>query len=195
LGHRSYSSLKKLHSLILGAKTLTQQQVPPKIVILMGVSGCGKTTIAETLATKHDWQWFDADDFHSPANKAKIARDEPLTDADRLPWLQILQIQIQQWLQADRSTALACSALKRSYRDLLSGGHPAVKFVYLKGSYELISQRLIDRKGHFAKVELLKSQFETLEEPSSDEAIEIDIDRDKDEIVQAIDAALLINDR
>ncbi|WP_295616362.1 gluconokinase [Chamaesiphon sp. GL140_3_metabinner_50] len=172
---------------------MTQQQIPPKIIVLMGVSGCGKTTIAQTLATKHHWHWFDADDFHSPASKAKIERDEPLTDADRLPWLQTLQIQIQQWLQADRPTVLACSALKRNYRDLLSGGNPAVKFVYLKGSYELISQRLIDRQGHFAKVELLKSQFDTIEEPSPDEAIEIDIDRAKDEIVRSIDTALLIN--
>ena len=174
---------------------MTQQQIPPKIVILMGVSGCGKTTIAETLANRHHWQWFDADDFHSPANKAKIDRDEPLSDADRLPWLQTLHTQMQQWLQADRSTALACSALKRSYRDLLSSGNSAVKFVYLKGSYELISQRLIARKGHFAKVALLKSQFETLEEPTADEAIEIDIDRDKDEIVRSIDTALLINNK
>ncbi len=148
---------------------------------------------AETLATKHHWHWFDADDFHSPASKAKMERDEPLTDADRLPWLQILHIEIQQWLQADRPTSLACSALKRSYRDLLSSGNPAVKFIYLKGSYELISQRLIDRQGHFAKVELLKSQFDTLEEPTTDEAIEIDIDRDRDEIVRSIDTALLIN--
>ena len=174
---------------------MTQQQIPPKIVILMGVSGCGKTTIAETLANLHHWQWFDADDFHSPANKAKIERDEPLSDADRLPWLQTLHTQMQQWLQADRSTALACSALKRSYRDLLSSGNSAVKFVYLKGSYELISQRLIARKGHFAKVALLKSQFETLEEPTADEAIEIDIDRDKDEIVRSIDIALSINSK
>jgi gluconokinase len=169
---------------------LTPQQVPPKIIILMGVSGCGKTTIAATLASRHHWHWFDADDFHSPANKAKIERDEPLTDADRLPWLQTVQIQIQQWLQADRTTVLACSALKRSYRDLLSGGNPAIKFVYLKGSYELISQRLIDRKGHFAKVALLKSQFETLEEPTAGEAIEIEIDRAKDEIVRSINAVL-----
>ncbi len=171
---------------------MTLQQVPLKIFILMGVSGCGKTTIAETLANLHHWHWFDADDFHSPVNKAKIERDEPLTDADRLPWLQILHTEIQQWLQADRPTALACSALKRSYRDLLSGGNPAVKFIYLKGSYELISQRLIDRQGHFAKVALLKSQFDTLEEPTANEAIQIEIDRPEAEIVRSIDIALSI---
>lgn len=171
------------------------QPPAPKIIILMGVSGCGKTTIAAALAATNRWQWFDADDFHSSANKAKIAGDEPLSDTDRLPWLQALHTQTQQWLQADRSTVLACSVLKRSYRDLLSGGNPTVKFVYLQGSYELISQRLTDRQGHFAKVALLKSQFETLEAPTADEAIEIHIDRDKNEIIRAINTALLINNR
>jgi gluconokinase len=182
---------------------LKQQQASMLIVILMGVSGSGKTTIATALATANHWQCFDADDFHTAVNKAKIARNEPLTDTDRLPWLQTLRSQIRQWLDSEQTTVLACSALKRSYRDLLGGNAPVVKFVYLKGSYDLIAKRLRERKEHFAKEELLKSQFETLEEPSSDEAIQIEIDsrsdplgeRDTDSIVRAINAALLVENK
>lgn len=162
------------------------------IIIIIGVAGSGKSTIAKALADVKHWQYIDADDFHSAANKAKIAKDEPLTDADRLPWLQTLQTQIRHWLDTQQPTVLACSALKRSYRDLLAERDRAIKFVYLKGSYDLIAKRLKERTGHFAKVELLKSQFDTLEEPSSDEAIQIDIDpeRDVDSIVRDINAAI-----
>jgi gluconokinase len=162
------------------------------IIIVLGVAGSGKSTIAKALADANRWQYIDADDFHSPANQAKISHNEPLTDEDRRPWLQTLHTQICHWLEIDRTTVLACSALKRSYRDFLSGNDPAVKFVYLKGSYELIAKRLKEREGHIAKVELLKSQFETLEEPTPDEAIQIDIDieRDIDSIVRDINAAI-----
>ena len=161
------------------------------IVILVGVSGSGKTTIAKAVAEANHWQWFDADDFHSAANKAKISHNEPLTDLDRLPWLQTLHTQIRHWLTAKQPTVLACSALKRSYRDLLRDNNPAVRFIYLKGSYDLIANRIRSRQEHFAKVELLKSQFETLEEPSSDEATQIDIDRDIDSIVRDINMTFL----
>jgi gluconokinase len=160
------------------------------VIIVIGVSGSGKSTIAKALADANRWQYIDADDFHSDTNKAKISHNEPLTDADRRPWLQSLHIQIRHWLASNQTTVLACSALKHSYRNLLSGNDPAVKFVYLKGSYDLIAERMKQRKGHFAKVELLKSQFETLEEPSSDEAITIDIGDNIDSIVQAINAAI-----
>ena len=161
-------------------------------IVIIGVSGSGKSTISEALAAAHHWQYIDADDFHSAANKAKIARNEPLTDADRLPWLQTLHTQIRHWIDTNQTTVLACSALKRSYRDLLSGKDPAVKFVYLKGSYDLIAKHLREREDHFAKEGILKSQFATLEEPSPDEAIWIDIDRDRDvdRVVRDIDAAL-----
>jgi gluconokinase len=159
------------------------------IIILMGVAGSGKTTIAQALAAAHQWRWVDADDFHSTANQAKMSRGEPLTDADRYPWLQTLHDQIGQWLAAEQSTVLACSALKHQYREVLSN-HPAVKFIYLKGSYDLIAQRLSRRQGHFANLNLLQSQFDTLEEPSPDEAIPIAIDQDVAAIVQAIQVAL-----
>jgi gluconokinase len=179
---------------------MKQPQAPIELVIVMGVSGCGKTTIAQALATANHWQCFDADNFHSAANKAKMDRDEPLTDADRLPWLQTLHTQILQWLQADRSTVLACSALKRSYRDLLCANNPAVRFIYLNGSYELIAERLSQRKDHFAKLGLLQSQFDALEPPTPDQAIEIDLDayanlpsaEGIEAIVKAINAAALI---
>jgi gluconokinase len=167
-----------------------QQSIAIVIIIIIGVSGSGKSTIAQALAAAHHWQYIDADDFHSAANKAKIANNEPLTDADRLPWLQTLHTQIRHWLDTNQTTVLACSALKRSYRDLLSDNDLAVKFVYLKGSYELIAKRLREREDHFAKEGILKSQFETLEEPIKDEAITIDIDIDIDRVVRDINAAL-----
>jgi gluconokinase len=160
------------------------------IVILMGVSGAGKSTIAQALATANHWQWVDADDFHPDANKAKMSRGQSLTDADLDPWLQTLHAQIQQWLITGQSMVLACSALKRKYRDMLNANHPEVKFVYLKGSYDLIAQHLSNRQGHFAKLDLLQSQFATLEEPTPDEAVHIAIDQDVEAIVQAINVAL-----
>ncbi|WP_309739338.1 gluconokinase, GntK/IdnK-type [Chamaesiphon sp. OTE_20_metabat_361] len=167
---------------------MTQQSI---VIVIIGVSGSGKSTIAHALAAAHHWQYVDADDFHSATNKAKIANNEPLTDTDRLPWLQTLRTQIRHWLDTDRTTVLACSALKRSYRELLSDNDPAVKFVYLKGSYAFIAKNLQEREDHFAKEGILKSQFETLEEPSPDEAIwiEIDRDRDVDRVVREINAA------
>ncbi|WP_310413449.1 gluconokinase [Chamaesiphon sp. OTE_8_metabat_110] len=168
---------------------MTQQQ--SIAIVIIGVSGSGKSTIARALAAANHWQYVDADDFHSATNRAKIANNEPLTDADRLPWLHTLRTQIRHWLDTDRTTVLACSALKRSYRDLLSDNDPAVKFVYLKGSYAFIAKNLQEREDHFAKEGILKSQFETLEEPSPDEAIWIDIDRDRDvdRVVREINAA------
>jgi gluconokinase len=107
----------------------------------------------------------DADDFHPPANVEKMKRGIPLTDEDREPWLKALHDKIVEWIAEGRNVVLACSALKQSYRDQLRVG-PDVKFVYLKGSYELFSQRVLARKGHFAKQDLLASQFATLEEPT-----------------------------
>jgi gluconokinase len=179
---------------------MTQQSIAfalasPAAIVIIGVSGSGKSAIAAALATANHWQYIDADDFHSATNKAKIARNEPLTDADRHPWLQTLHTQIRHWIDTNHTTVLACSALKRSYRDLLSNNDPAVKFVYLKGSYELIAKRLQAREDHFATEGILKSQFEILEEPSPDEAIWIDISQDKSEIVRAINLALLGDDK
>jgi gluconokinase len=149
------------------------------VIVVMGVTGSGKTTIGSLLAKRRGWHFADADQFHSAANKAKMHAGIPLTDADRIPWLETLHQQIQKWLAEKRNVVLACSALKQSYRDLLWHG-PEVQFVYLKGSYELIAQRLRERKGHFADEHILAGQFTDLEEPA--DAIVVDINKSPDEI-------------
>lgn len=156
------------------------------IVILMGVAGSGKTTIGQALAAATNWEFSDADWFHSSTAKEKMSRGEPLTDSDRQPWLQSLQQAIAQWLQVDKNVILACSALKVSYRQILCNDDPRVKLVYLQGNYELIEQRLRDRLGHFMKASLLPSQFDTLEAPTPTEAVYIDISQDLGAIVQQI---------
>lgn len=134
------------------------------IVIVMGVTGAGKTTVGRLLATQLGWQFADADDFHPPANVEKMRHGIPLTDEDRRPWLQRLQDEITTWIGESRSVVLACSALKRSYRLELGVG-PEVHFVYLKGSKALITERLRLRHGHFADEKILAGQFADLEEP------------------------------
>src|SRR5580704_11167373 len=124
------------------------------IVIVMGTTGSGKTTIGSLLSKGMGWEFVDADDFHPPANVEKMKHGIPLTDADREPWLKALHDKIVEWIAEGRKVVLACSALKQSYRDELRTSGD-VKFVYLKGSYELFSQRVSARKGHFAKQDLL----------------------------------------
>ena len=153
------------------------------IIVVMGVTGSGKTTIGNLLAARLAWQFADADDFHSAANKEKMHKGIPLTDADRLPWLATIHDQIAKWVALKQHVVLACSALKRSYRQLLWNG-PEVQFVYLKGSYELIAQRLRARKGHFADEHILAGQFRDLEEPS--DAVAVDIDASPEKIVDEI---------
>ncbi|GBE92088.1 gluconokinase [Nostoc cycadae] len=162
------------------------------IILIMGVAGSGKTTIGQALAAATEWEFDDADTFHSAAAKAKMSRGEPLTDADRQPWLKSLQTAIAQWLQAEKNVILACSALKASYRQILCGDDSRVKLVYLTGSYELIEQRLRDRHGHFMQANLLQSQFDTLEAPTTSEATYIDISQDLGAIVQQIRNSLNI---
>jgi gluconokinase len=153
------------------------------IVIVMGTTGSGKTTIGNLLAKRMGWEFVDADDFHPPANVEKMKHGIPLTDADREPWLKALHDKIVEWNTEKRNVVLACSALKQSYRDELRAS-PGVKFVYLKGSYELFSERVLARKGHFAKQDLLASQFATLEEPK--DAITVDAARPPEEIVSEV---------
>jgi gluconokinase len=153
------------------------------IVIVMGTTGSGKTTIGNLLAKRMGWEFVDADDFHPPANVEKMKQGIPLTDADREPWLKALHDKIVEWNTEKRNVVLACSALKQSYRDELRAS-PGVKFVYLKGSYELFSERVLARKGHFAKQDLLASQFATLEEPK--DAITVDAARPPEEIVSEV---------
>ena len=139
------------------------------VVIVMGVTGSGKTTVGALLAQQLSWIFADADDFHSAANKEKMHAGIALTDADRAPWIAALHEQIEKWISQDQDAVLACSALKQSYRDALAPSgqaQPQVRLVYLDGSYELIRERLLRRHGHFADEHILKSQFEALEEPN-----------------------------
>jgi gluconokinase len=159
------------------------------IIILMGVSGVGKTTIGRALAQELQWHFAEGDDYHSAANKAKMHAGIPLTDEDRAPWLQSLRSAITGWLAAGENVVLACSALKASYREILQVS-PEVKFVYLRGSYELIAQRLASRHGHYMNADLLGGQFETLEEP--EDAVTIDVGPPVPQIVKEIRAALAV---
>jgi gluconokinase len=137
------------------------------IILLMGVAGSGKTTIGRQLAVDLDWRFYDADDFHPPANVAKMAAGTPLTDADRAPWLQALRTRITTSLASGESAIVACSALKHAYRAML---HPRaeepVRFVYLRGTPELLAARLAGRTNHFMKPGMLASQLSALEEPA-----------------------------
>ena len=142
--------------------------------MIMGVTGSGKTTVGEALARRLGWEFADADDFHSVANKRKIHEGVALTDADRAPWLAALHARVAEWVATGRDAVLACSALKDAYRRTIAlGGEPRV--VYLKGTYEFIAGRLAQRHGHFAGVSILASQFEALEEPG-DAAVTVELE-------------------
>ena len=161
-----------------------------RFVIVMGVSGSGKTSVGRSLAEKLGWDFYDADDFHPPANVAKMASGTPLDDSDRAPWLAALHDRISSSLKADQPGVLACSALKDRYRRQLLDGNQGVQVVYLKGSYELIWSRMEKRTDHYMKPHMLKSQFDALEEPAN--ALTIDIAMSLDEIVQEIISSLSI---
>ena len=148
-------------------------------LILMGVSGSGKTAVGLELSKALKLPFYDADDFHSKENKEKMSHGIPLTDADRLPWLQTLAT----LLNEKGPLILGCSALKKSYRKILNVS-PDIRFIYLKGSYELIHDRLKERHGHFFDPHLLKSQFADLEEPK--DAMIVDITLPIPELVKAI---------
>ena len=148
----------------------------------MGVQGSGKTTVGQALAARLGWNFADADDFHSTANKAKMSAGIPLTDEDRMPWLAAVRAAME---KAGRNLVMACSALKEKYREQLV--FPGVRVVYLRGSQELIAARLQARQHHYAKLDLLPSQFEQLEEPR--DAVVVDIAHSVDEIVEEIVAA------
>lgn len=160
------------------------------IIILMGITGSGKTTVGQLLARQMGWQFADADDFHSPANKEKMSRGLGLTDAERGPWLEAIHAAMLDWEKSAENAVLACSALKQAYRDLLSEDVNA-KFVYLQGTAELILERLGHRKGHYATGELVASQFAALEEPK--EAYIVDISASPQEQVAEIRRQLNLN--
>lgn len=158
--------------------------VDTRFLIVMGVSGSGKTTIGQAIASKLGWDFYDADDFHPPENISKMENGIPLTDSDRAPWLASLHDLIESTLRRNCPGVLACSALKKSYRQKLLEGNHHVQLIYLKGNYELIWSRMSARKDHYMKPEMLKSQFDALEEPS--DALTVDISLSVDEAVQEI---------
>lgn len=148
------------------------------ILVVMGVSGCGKSTVAALLADRLGVAFIEGDDLHPQANIDKMHRGIPLEDADRWPWLDAIAQAIDGWRRDGRGGVVTCSALRRAYRDRLDRGRPELRFVYLKGSKDLIARRLAERKGHFMPPGLLDSQFATLEEPGADEpVIAVPIDR------------------
>lgn len=140
------------------------------VVVVMGVSGSGKTTIAATLAERMGWRLLEGDAFHPPENVAKMRAGTPLSDADRWPWLRTIAAEIDAARASAQPLVVACSALKRAYRDILIGDRSDVVLVHLAGSADTIGARLKDRAGHFMPPGLLESQFATLEEPAADEA-------------------------
>ena len=159
-------------------------------MIAIGVSGAGKTTIGKLLAQELGWPFYEADDFHSQANIDKLHRGIPLTDADRWPWLESLRQLIKRSLETGDNAVLACSALKRAYRERLHVSDE-VKFVFLRGDYALIEKQLRRRHGHFMNTELLRSQFADLEEPKPDEdMVTIELGRTPQELVEEIKTKL-----
>jgi gluconokinase len=160
------------------------------IVIVFGVSGAGKTTVGESLARELGWPFLEADGLHSQANIQKMQRGVPLMDEDRWPWLERLREQIEHSLAAGENAVVACSALKRKYRDCLRV-NPDVKFVFLRGDYALIEKQLRHRRGHFMNAALLRSQFDDLEEPQPDEgALTVELGRTPQKLVKEIKGKL-----
>lgn len=164
-------------------------------LIIMGVSGSGKSTIANALGQNLGWIVEDADQFHPESNVKKMSAGIPLTDDDRWPWLRAIAAEIARKRASSTSVIVACSALKRAYRDVLVQGHRDTRIVYLRGRKDLIAERLAARKNHFMPPGLLDSQFRTLEEPSGDEhPLVVGIDASVDQIADRV-VALLEQDR
>jgi len=158
-----------------------------KVIIIIGVSGSGKTTIGRLLSGELGWQYYEGDNFHPPANIEKLKNGVPLDDADRKPWLESLRDLIRNCLEQGDSAVVACSALKQRYRDFLLVDERVI-LIYLKGDYELIRERLSKRRGHFLNPNLLDSQFAALEEPKT--AMQVDVSVSPAEIVKSIRSAL-----
>ena len=159
------------------------------VILVMGVSGSGKTTIGQMLSAQLNWPFVDGDSLHSAANVAKMAAGIPLTDDDRAPWLQSIHDVMEGWRTQHKNGIIASSALKEKYRQILLTS-PEIKLVYLRGSYDLIYSRMQHRPGHYMKPEMLQSQFAALEEPN--DAVVVDISESAEQIVANIRQKLAI---
>ncbi|HWK43419.1 MAG TPA: gluconokinase [Stellaceae bacterium] len=169
------------------AETIPSDNHPPIILVVMGVSAVGKTTVARGLAERLGWAFEEGDDLHPPENVAKMKSGQPLDDDDRRPWLLRIGVWIDACLAAGRSGVVTCSALRRRYRDLLAKDRPAVRFVFLHGDHALLAGRIAHRHGHFMPTGLLDSQFATLEPPGPDEnPISIEVGPPAGDLVQQV---------
>ncbi len=159
------------------------------VIVIMGVSGAGKTTVGSRLAAKLNWTFRDGDEFHPPANVSKMASGTPLTDEDRWPWLEAIHAYLVATLEGGGAAVVACSALKEEYRRRLSNGVAGVRFVHLSGTPELLAQRMAARKDHFMPPGLLGSQLATLEAPSDALVVNISLSPDQlvDEIIRRLE--------
>ncbi len=159
----------------------------PAVIVVMGVASSGKTSLGERLAERLGWPFRDADSFHPPANVAKMSSGIPLTDEDRKPWLAAIAAWIDDLRASGGNGIVTCSALKKAYREVIVGDRPDVALVYLRGSRELIGQRMAARQHHFMPPALLDSQFATLEEPGSDEKpLVVQVEASKEAIVEQV---------
>lgn len=165
----------------------------PCALVVMGVAGSGKSSVGEALGRRLGWRYEDGDSFHPEANVAKMHAGTPLTDEDRWPWLQAIAAEIERCRQAGEHIIIACSALKKAYRDVLVHGRDDIRMVFLNGSHDLVADRLSHRKGHFMPAALLDSQFATLEPPSPEErpvtvSIDAPIELIVDRVLQQLQA-------
>jgi gluconokinase/6-phosphogluconolactonase len=162
-----------------------------RIAVVMGVSGSGKTTIGRAVAGRLGWRFEEGDALHPPENIAKMSAGQPLNDADRAPWLAAIAHRINEWRRRGESGIITCSALKRSYREIIVGDRPQVRLVYLSGTREVIGRRVAQRRNHFMPASLLDSQFATLEPPGPEEnPITVSVDAPMDKIVDRLVAEL-----
>lgn len=161
------------------------EQTVTRLFVVMGVSGCGKSTVGQALAARLGCPFYDGDDFHPPENVAKMASGVPLDDDDRAPWLARLAALLAEHGERGETAVLACSALKKAYRDQLRSGEQ-VQFIYLAGSFDLIWQRMSVRADHYMQPAMLQSQFATLEPPAPTEAVVVSVDQDIESIVAQI---------
>ena len=172
-------------------RALQEHRQAPHIAVIMGVSGSGKTTIGRVLARRLGWLFLEGDALHPPENIAKMKAGHPLDDEDRAPWLAAIAARIDQWRDDGKCGVVACSALKRRYRDIIIGNRADVRLIYLEGSRALIGERLAQRRDHFMPASLLDSQFAALQPPTADEdSITVPVDVPVDAIVARIAAAL-----